>query len=61
MTATEQILAAPASHSDIRELARLAVDFNRRVGIDEDDALLALLLLAYQIGKRSRDRTERAS
>jgi len=63
MTATADILAAPASHAEIRELARLAVDFARRSNVpeSEDDALLALLLLAYQMGKRSRDRLERAS
>jgi len=61
VTATADILSAPASHAEIRELARLAVEHNRRYGVEDDDALLALLLLAYQMGKRSRDRIERAS
>jgi hypothetical protein len=61
MTATADILSAPASHAEVRELARLTVEHNRRNGVEDDDALLALLLLAYQMGKRSRDRIERAS
>lgn len=58
---TETILSGPASNREIRELARMAVDFARRAGIPqaEDDGLLALLLVSYQMGKRARGRAER--